>query len=940
MGGKGNWTTWAFLAALSVLFILSARSPRAWQKTEPPPVRAVTSASGCPGQPVVCSTPVISEEDSAEDLALIAAAASRLVISRAPAEGLADPQATVASGENREVRPLSPPQAVRSPSVASAEEGDGPAFTKVEPFGPIAGVVPEPETAGPRLSTDSADAVPQPPERPLSGPPSLDSSSEGVESEDIATTTPETTDLREMDKWLEDMIEPAEGLSVLVEPSAVAPPGTPPVESEPQIVAPGNSVARADTERLREVPATVPAPEEKATVPEEPWPTPTALLAELQTLSEKSPTQAWATQADRLVRALEATQGRAASETGRIIQQLEQSAVAAGRLADKLKDQVLARRVRRAGYALNRRLGFWKGLAQTPPESAAEPEDVPIDAQQLAVCLRAIDEVTRDSGQGRAWRDFLLVDALKEMAGREAAKDAASQRLAQQVMRRLSETPMSATQRQFLASRPLTALRTELRAWAAEPVAEEDVLEHVERYEQTGLPSDAQRLARDRAYLEISPEENGRSLGQGVETHYRNANIRIAVSEVLLNRLIPQPSPEVAPVRDTVLGLPVRGRSRTSSDLAVRMLPDPNRVRLAVEVTGSVDSLTSTTSGPATFYSDSEAMYWVRKPLEVNLLGIRLEDTQVGVYNKTRLRNLETDFDFFPVLGSLVKGMARSQHEQKRPAANREVRHKIAARARQRLDEELTRQLTDVAHRLNDRVLEPVHALALEPALIDAETTEQRFCMRLRLAGQDQLGSHTPRPQAPADSLASLQVHETAINNVLARLELEGRTFTLPALSRHVASRLKREPWEANPSHDDVTITFAERDAAYVRCRDGKMMLTVSIARLAKPPRRWKDFQVRAFYEPRINGRSADLVREDVIHLIGKLSVGAQIALRGVFTKAFSKNAPWSITPERLITDPNLKDLEITQMVIDDGWIGAALGPKRAAARLPLDPQR
>ena len=50
--------------------------------------------------------------------------------------------------------------------------------------------------------------------------------------------------------------------------------------------------------------------------------------------------------------------------------------------------------------------------------------------------------------------------------------------------------------------------------------------------------------------------------------------------------------------------------------------------------------------------------------------------------------------------------------------------------------------------------------------------------VRLRLASDHQLSGHTPRPRAMAGSLASLQVHESLLNNVLEQLRLEGRTMT------------------------------------------------------------------------------------------------------------------------------------------------------------------
>ena len=83
-------------------------------------------------------------------------------------------------------------------------------------------------------------------------------------------------------------------------------------------------------------------------------------------------------------------------------------------------------------------------------------------------------------------------------------------------------------------------------------------------------------------------------------------------------------------------------------------------------------------------------------------------------------------------------------------------------------------------------------SLLLDPTVLSAKTTERRFEMRIRLAGPDQLGGHTPRPQAPSDSLASVQIHESLLNNMLERLELNGQTFDLAGLNRRLSERMHR----------------------------------------------------------------------------------------------------------------------------------------------------
>ncbi len=310
-----------------------------------------------------------------------------------------------------------------------------------------------------------------------------------------------------------------------------------------------------------------------------------------------------------------------------------------------------------------------------------------------------------------------------------------------------------------------------------------------------------------------------------------------------------------------------------------------------MEVNGEVASLTHSTAGPATFYSDNEASYVARKPLEISLRGIEMGRTEVAVDNNSKLRGVETDFDHAPILGQFARNMAVSQYGQKAPAADAEVREKIAAKAKERVDRETHDQISAASKRLNDELLGPMDSLLLDPVMISAETTETRLNTRIRLAGPDQLGGHTPRPQAPADSLASVQIHESLMNNVLARLELDGETFDLAGLGQRVAERFHRfQPKPVDPDQEDVKITFAAKDAVHVRCHDGRLEITLAIARLSKGTRKWNNFQVRAFYRPVVQGRNVDLAREGVVQLIAPRISAARKSLSAASSRRSFRN--------------------------------------------------
>jgi len=278
---------------------------------------------------------------------------------------------------------------------------------------------------------------------------------------------------------------------------------------------------------------------------------------------------------------------------------------------------------------------------------------------------------------------------------------------------------------------------------------------------------------------------------------------------------------------------------------------------------------------------------------------------------------------------------------QNSSAASQEVKQKVADKASQRIDAETREGLGKVVQFMNVRVFDPLNSLSLDPQMVEAKTTPKRFVMRLRLAGEDQLGSHTPRPDALEDSLASVQIHESVLNNGIQRLQLDGQQFTLRKLSEHIAARLNRPmSWDINPKYADATIKFAKKDAVLVRCQDGALVLTLKIAELhaRKASRPYTDFQIVATYRPKFEGRSAQLVRKSIEIRPRLMSTVERMWLSGAFSKALSDKNRWELVPDRIAKEPKLAYTAITQFDIEDGWIGIALGPRTQpvpTARLP-----
>ena len=239
------------------------------------------------------------------------------------------------------------------------------------------------------------------------------------------------------------------------------------------------------------------------------------------------------------------------------------------------------------------------------------------------------------------------------------------------------------------------------------------------------------------------------------------------------------------------------------------------------------------------------------------------------------------------------------------------------------------------------KLWQPLVRLNLKPTPVEMFTTRERMVSRILVGNEQQLAAHTPRPRAPSDSLASMQIHESLLNNALEQLKLDGQTLSLPELHRRISKELSgtTQPVpETLPTN--VRIKFAPKDAVRIRFTDGQVELVLTLDEVRKGQSRWHNLVVKAYYAPEGTGLNAQLVRTDSIELQGEyLNAGSQIALRGAFSKLLSRSRTVSLVPSRLANDPRLKDLEVTQYELRDGWIGVAIGPRitdRSAQSQPV----
>jgi hypothetical protein len=659
------------------------------------------------------------------------------------------------------------------------------------------------------------------------------------------------------------------------------------------------------------------------------WPLPVALIDGLENFENQRATGHWAKEirslVDQLCR-LRIQDSAAMDVLGRLRATTARTSTVEESLSEADK-----RELEQLQLDLLRRVDLWEKAATAGSAELVSLQAAAADSR-MEQALGNISVVLARAPVGETWRNFLMLGRLNELT-RDNGGSAERRRVAAIVLARMADPRLSSDQKQFLAEPALAQLKRQLRRWTAEKLPLGELLYTVEDYEQARVTSLGRTLTEQSELFSASRKAGEERLGCELARQYRNANLRVVATRELLNRLLPQPQPALEPVNDTIVGVVARGQSTTSTRLAVRLFPAPDQIRFGIEAKGVVDSQTKSTAGPVTFFSQGESSYRVGKLVVIDRNGVRVGNAMADADNRTQLSGLQTDFDGVPIVRNLVRGYALSQHDERQGQARQEVEAKVASRASQRLDAEVNARLAKAENDLRRRIFAPLQKLDLAPEVIQLATTDERITARLRLAGDDQAGAHTPRPLARSDSLASLQIHESAINNALDRFQLAGRTFTLPELYQWIGGLLGRIRVELpDDLPENVSITFAENDPLRVRCGDGRVQLTLAVAELDEGRRVWNDFEITVFYKPHREGMRLEFARDGAIELSGEGYKGrTEIVLRGIFAKVFSHRRKLTFDPAMENPSPALATLAFSSALVDNGWISITVANAKAA---------
>lgn len=611
------------------------------------------------------------------------------------------------------------------------------------------------------------------------------------------------------------------------------------------------------------------------------------------------------------------------------LQRLSQQAMALG---NTVPDHDLARSLISAGYSLQRRATIWQAIQRCLDGNSITiytPREPDTARADLATAIQAVSDKLGTTGDAANWRKYLMLDELTDWVNSRQDDWQVGNQLALVTLSRLHWQRLSEPQQRFLAQSEFEELGSHLLVWGRDAIDYRQLLSELETLETDPISRVRSQLAGSVQVLRLSREESQQQLAAALNDHYRNANLRLTISQQLIQRLLPAEQVDSRPVRKTILGADTLGDSTVHTQLRIKLIPDPNAWNIGIGVAGDLVSMTRSSKGPAVFHSTSTAQIESGRYVRLDPMGYQVTAEPTTVESQDYLRKMSTDFDGLPLIGDLARLLVREQFDQKRGLAKRITQRMIAREADAELDRRLEENLTKAERELSERIVGPLERLNLNPLVVAMNTTADRLSIRYRVANEAQMAAHTARPRAPSDSLLSMQVHQTAINNTIDQIGLSGRLWTIPELYERLGEAFQGAKWQLPAEMDEdvkqTRIRFADTRPASVELIDGKLRLTLRIAEFSQGDRfHIERFIVSSTYVPLADGMTAELIRDGVVEIVSRYD---RLKLRVIFAKIFVSNPQIPLISESWANDPRSEGLAVSQVEIRDGWLSVAISP-------------
>ncbi|MDZ4784028.1 MAG: SHD1 domain-containing protein, partial [Planctomycetia bacterium] len=238
--------------------------------------------------------------------------------------------------------------------------------------------------------------------------------------------------------------------------------------------------------------------------------------------------------------------------------------------------------------------------------------------------------------------------------------------------------------------------------------------------------------------------------------------VHIRLGNAYLNRRFAREIDRTVPVRDTILGTPIRGTSDVDGDVTIVATPAEENGALLVKVRGVAHSRTVGTHHPVWIHSRSTTTFVGTKRVNITPDGVTFLPAEVTATSRSRSAGISTSLP--RLRGRIATNIASRRVEESRPEADRIS----AAHNRDRVARDIDRQVEKSLKRTDDFLSRHHQRFSEALGLEDAKVTSRSTNDYLEFAFASAEPSHpsTP-PEFVSDADVEILLHTPSVTPIV-----------------------------------------------------------------------------------------------------------------------------------------------------------------------------
>ena len=335
-------------------------------------------------------------------------------------------------------------------------------------------------------------------------------------------------------------------------------------------------------------------------------------------------------------------------------------------------------------------------------------------------------------------------------------------------------------------------------------------------------------------------------------------NVRLQVRNDLVAAGFQQEIEEELDIDDTILGTKVVGNGNLSGVSSAELVNSPKRAAIKVMVDAVLETLTNGSHPPVTLKTHTTGTLHGEKQILFSAEAVTTTPAKSRANLNAQISNVRIN------AGPIIKMLARTQIDSQRGDSQDEA----ARRAERRMNKQLNERIDSKIDKLNEKyqkIRDALNKTGLS-RIWNLSSTTQQIDWSALFGNSSQPSAPIPAPALKSSGGLSVQIHQSALNNILASL-LAGRFVDEEKFSERIEEFLGETPkfLERKSEESPAKVSFGPRAPVNVLFVDNKIRVVIQLNDIQVMNNASKSFTISIEYRikmEKIEGRDVVVLEQ------------------------------------------------------------------------------